>query len=354
MIYFTHDPLGVCYFCGLHARSVLSLGAAMRRRDFVTLLGGAAAWPLAARAQQPGKPVIGFLVSATREGYARPVLEVQAGLNDDGFVEGRNLAIEYRYADEQYDRLPVLAADLVRRQVAAIFSTGGVISPLTAKAATTTIPVVFAMGSDPVKYGLVASLSRPGGNITGVTFYNSALAPKRLQLLREMLPTAAVVAMLVNPNNPNVQSDTAEMQAAARVIGVEIAIASAASERDFDAAFATVARLRADALLVHIDALFQSRAGQITALAARQGVPTMGSGRSFTAAGGLISYGTDAVAMYRQAGRYLGRILKGEKPAQLPVLQPTKFELIINLKTAKALGLTISESFLLRADELIE
>jgi putative ABC transport system substrate-binding protein len=328
--------------------------SSIKRREFILALGGAAAWPLAARAQQPAMPVVGFLVSATRQGYARVVDEIQRGLKDAGFVEGRNLEIEYRYADEQYDRLPALAADLVRRNVAAIISTGSVISPLAAKAATVTIPVVFAMGSDPVKFGLVANLSRPGGNLTGVTFHNSLLAPKRLQLLREMLPNTAVVAMLVNPNNPNAEPDAAEMQAAARVIGVEIAIVHARSERDFDPAFAAIARQRADALIVHIDALFQSRVKQIVALAERQGVPTMGPGRPFTTAGGLISYGTDVAPLHRQAGIYVGRILKGEKPADLPVQLPTKFEMVINLKTAKALGLTISESFLLRADELLE
>jgi ABC-type uncharacterized transport system substrate-binding protein len=242
------------------------------------LLGGSAAatwWPLAARAQQP-MPVVGFLISARQQ-----VDEVQVALKDAGFVEGRNLAIEYRNADEQYNRLPALAADLVRRKVAVIFSTGSVISPLAAKAATTTIPIVFAMGSDPVKFGLVASLSRPGGNLTGVTYHNSLLAPKRLQLLREMLPKVAVVAMLVNPSNPNAEPDAAEMQAAARVVGVDIAIVNARSEHDFDPAFDTIAQRRADALIVHIDALFQGRVGRIVALAARHAVPAVYAWRGY-------------------------------------------------------------------------
>ena len=319
-----------------------------KRRDFITLLGGAAAWPVAARAQQP-MPVVGFLISARQQ-----VDEVQVALKDSGFVEGRNLAIEYRNADEQYNRLPALAADLVRRKVAVIFSTGSVISPLAAKAATTTIPIVFAMGSDPVKFGLVASLSRPDGNLTGVTYHNSLLAPKRLQLLREMLPKVAVVAMLVNPSNPNAEPDAAEMQAAARVVGVDIAIVNARSEHDFDLAFDTIAQRRADALIVHIDALFQGRVGRIVALAARHAVPAVYSWRGYVVAGGLMSYGTDVGPLQRQAGIYVGRILKGEKPTDLPVVQPTRFELVINLKTAKALGLEIPPKLLALADEVIE
>jgi putative ABC transport system substrate-binding protein len=320
------------------------------RRDFITLLGGAAAaWPCAARAQQQPMPIVGFLLSARQQ-----VDEIQVALKDAGFVEGRNLAIEYRYADEQYDRLPALAADLVRRKVAVIFSTGSVISPLAAKAATTTIPIVFAMGSDPVKFGLVASLNRPGGNLTGVTYHNSLLAPKRLQLLREMLPKVGVVAMLVNPSNPNAEPDAAELQTAARVVGVEIAIVNARSEHDFDPAFATIAQRRADALIVHIDALFQGRVGQIVALAARHALPAVYAWRGYVVAGGLMSYGTDIRPLQRQAGIYVGRILKGEKPADLPVVQPTKFELVMNLKTAKALGLDVPDKLLAIADEVIE
>jgi putative tryptophan/tyrosine transport system substrate-binding protein len=319
-----------------------------RRKFLATLGGAAAAWPLASHAQQP-MPVVGFLISARQQ-----VDEVQVALKDAGFVEGRNLAIEYRNADEQYNRLPALAADLVRRKVAVIFSTGSVISPLAAKAATTTIPIVFAMGSDPVKFGLVASLSRPGGNLTGVTYHNSLLAPKRLQLLREMLPKVAVVAMLVNPSNPNAEPDAAEMQAAARVVGVDIAIVNARSEHDFDPAFDTIAQRRADALIVHIDALFQGRVGRIVALAARHAVPAVYAWRGYVVAGGLMSYGTDIGPLQRQAGIYVGRILKGEKPTDLPVVQPTRFELVINLKTAKALGLEIPPKLLALADEVIE
>jgi putative ABC transport system substrate-binding protein len=320
----------------------------LKRREFIRLLGGAAAWPLAARAQQP-MPAVGFLMSARQQ-----VDEVQVALKDAGFVEGRNLAIEYRYADEEYDRLPALAADLVRRKVAVIFSTGSVISPLAAKAATTTIPIVFAMGSDPVKFGLVASLSRPGGNLTGVTYHNSLLAPKRLQFVREMLPNAAMVAMLVNPSNPNAEPDAAEMQAAARVVGVEIAIANARSEHDFDPAFATIVQRRADALIVHIDALFQGHVRQIVALAARHAVPAVYAWRGYIVTGGLMSYGTDIRPLQRQAGIYVGRILKGEKPSDLPVVQPTKFELVINVKAAKALGLTVPDTLLALADEVIQ
>jgi putative ABC transport system substrate-binding protein len=324
----------------------------MKRRDFITLLSGAAAaWSVAARGQQP-MPVVGFLFSGTQQRTAQDGIEL--GLRDAGFVEGRNLAIEYRYADGQYDRLPALAADLVRRQVAVIFSTGSVISPLVAKAATATIPIVFAMGSDPVKFGLVSSLSRPGGNLTGVTYHNSLLAPKRLQLVREMLPKAAVVAMLVNPSNPNAEPDAAEMQAAARVVGVDVTIVNAHSEHDLDPAFAAIARQQADALIVHIDALFQGRVGQIVALAARYALPTVYAWRGYVVAGGLMSYGTDIGPLQRQAGIYVARILKGEKPADLPVVQPTKFELVINLKTAKVLGLKVSDTLLALADEVIE
>ena len=321
----------------------------IRRREFVFTLGGAAvAWPLAARAQQP-MPVVGFLISGKQQ-----VDEIQVALKDAGFIEGRNLAIEYRNADEQYDQLPALAADLVRRKVAVIFSTGSVISPLAAKAATTTIPIVFAMGSDPVKFGLVASLNRPGGNLTGVTYHNSLLAPKRLQLLREMLPKVGVVAMLVNPSNPNAEPDTADIQAAARVVGVEIAVVNARSEHDFGPAFATVAQRRADALIVHIDAVFQGRVGQIISLAARHALPAVYAWRGYAVAGGLMSYGTDIRPLQRQAGIYVGRILKGEKPADLPVVQPTKFELVINLNTSKALGLAVPDKLLALADEVIE
>jgi putative tryptophan/tyrosine transport system substrate-binding protein len=325
------------------------------RREFITLLGGAAAaWPLAARAQQQPVPVMGFLASASAEGYAYVLPWVREGLSLTGYVEGRNLAIEYRWADYQFDRLPVLAANLVQRPVSVIFATGGVVSAIAAKSATTTIPIVFAQGSDPIRYGLVASLNRPGGNVTGVTFYNSALGPKRIGLLREVVPKAAVFAVLVNPNNPNAILDSAEMQEAGRSIGVTVEVVQAGNDRELDDAFAKAVQLRADALIVHIDALFQARDKQVVALAAKYAIPTMYSTRQFTPLGGLISYGTDPADVYRQAGTYAGRVLRGEKPAELPVLQPTKFELVVNLRTAKALGLKIPDSFLLLADEVIE
>jgi putative ABC transport system substrate-binding protein len=333
----------------------LELGWDMRRREFIRLLGGAgAAWPLAARAQQPAMPVMGFLASASADGYAWVLPPLREGLAAAGYVEGRNLTIEYRWADYQYDRLPALAADLVRRPVAAIFATGGVVSAIAAKSSTATVPIVFAQGSDPVQYGLVASLNRPGGNVTGVTFYNSALGPKRIGLLRETVPKAAVIALLVNPNNPNAVSDTKEMQDAGRSIGVKIEVVHAGSARELDDAFVKTRQLAADALIVHIDALFQANDRQVVALAAKYAVPTMYALRQFTALGGLMSYGTEPASAYRQAGVYVGRVLKGEKPAELPVLQPTKFDLVVNLKTAESLGLKIPESFVLLADEVIE
>jgi putative tryptophan/tyrosine transport system substrate-binding protein len=326
----------------------------VRRREFITLLGGAAAWPLAARAQQPAMPVMGFLASASADGYAWALPPLREGLAAAGYVEGRNLTIEYRWADYQYDRLPALAADLVRRPVAVIFATGGVVSAIAAKSSTATVPIVFAQGSDPVQYGLVASLNRPGGNVTGATFYNSALGPKRIGLLREIVPNAAVIAVLVNPNNPNAVSDTKELQDAGRSIGVKIEVVHAGSVRELDDAFVKTRQLAADALIVHIDALFQANDKQVVALAAKYAVPTMYALRQFTRLGGLISYGTEPAGVYHQAGVYVGRILKGEKPAELPVLQPTKFDLVVNLKTAESLGLKIPESFVLLADEVIE
>jgi putative ABC transport system substrate-binding protein len=319
----------------------------MQRRSFITLLGGAAAaWPLVARAQQSGRlPTIGFLVTASAQGYADQVAAVRQGIADVGYVEGRNLAIESRFANDQYDRLPELAADLVQRRVAVIFATGSVISPLAAKDATTTIPIVFAIGSDPVKYGLVASLGRPGGNVTGMSFYNSELGPKRLELLREILPKAASFGMLVNPNNPNADSDANDVTVAARSIGMRIFVAKAGNEGELDAAFTTITQQQADGLIIiNNDALFQSRGGiqKIVALMIQHRLPAIfGGSRAFVAGGGLMSYGTNTTEMYRLAGGYVGRILKGEKPADLPVQQPVKFGLQVNLKAAKTLGLTI-------------
>jgi putative ABC transport system substrate-binding protein len=325
-----------------------------RRRAFIAFLGAVAAWPVAARAQQPTMPVMGFLASASADGYAWVLPPLREGLAAAGYFEGRNLTIEYRWADNQYDRLPALTADLVRRPVSVIFATGGVVSAIAAKSSTASIPIVFAHGSDPVRYGLVATFNRPGGNVTGVTMYNSALGPKRIGLLREVVPKAAVIAVLVNPNNPNAISDTKEMQDAGRSVGMQIEVVHASNERELDDAFAKTVQLRADALIVHIDALFQGHDQQVVALAAKYAMPTMYANRQFTSLGGLISYGTEPANAYRQAGVYIGRILKGEKPADLPVQQATKFDLVVNLKTAKSLGLKIPDSFLLLADEVTE
>jgi putative ABC transport system substrate-binding protein len=310
-------------------------------------------WPGAARAQQSNNAVLGFLGSASADGYTATVAAVRQGLNETGYFENRNLAVEYRWADFRYDKLPMLATELVRRPVNVIFATGSVVSALAAKSATATIPIVFANGSDPIQHGLVASLSRPGGNITGITFINSALGPKRIELLREVIPKAAVIAVLVNPKNPNA-IDAQGFEAAGRNIGVQMITVNASADQELKGAFDQAVRQRADALLVHVDALFNDHVGQIIGLAAGYALPTMAATTSFTARGGLISYAANVNDLNRQAGLYVGRILKGEKPANLPIVQPTKFELRINLKTAKALGLSISESFLLRADEVIE
>ena len=325
----------------------------MRRRQFIALVGGAATWPLAARAQPPAMPVIGFLNSASPDGYAVPVRAFRQGLKDIGYVEGQNVAIEYRWAEGQYDRLPALAADLVRRQVTAIAATSTP-AALTAKAATTTIPIVFTTASDPMRLGLVASLSRPGGNVTGATQLNVEVGPKRLELVRELLPAATIIALLVNPTNPVAETLARDLQAAARTIGLQLHILNASTERDIDDAFANLAKLRAGALVVGSDVFFNTRSEQLGALTVRHRVPTIYQYREFAAAGGLMSYGGSITDSYRRAGGYTGRILKGEKPADLPVQQSTKVELIINLKTAKTLGLTLPLSLLGRADEVIE
>jgi len=326
----------------------------MKRREFICLLGGAAAWPIGAEAQQSRVPVLGFLASASEARYTATLAAVRKGLNEAGYVEKQNLLIEYRWADFQYERLPALAAELVNRPVDAIFATGSVVSAIAAKSATASIPIVFANGSDPVQYGLIASLNRPGGNVTGITFINSQLGPKRIQLLRLLNPKTAVIAVLVNPKNPNA-ADAKTFEAAGRSIGVQIVIVNASTEAELKEAFNRATEQHADALLVHVDALFNDNGEpQIAALAAQHRLPTMTASQRFPARGGLISYGADTRDLNRQAGVYVARILRGEKPADLPVVQPTNFALRINLKTANALGLSIPESFLLLADEVIE
>jgi putative tryptophan/tyrosine transport system substrate-binding protein len=313
------------------------------------------AWPLTARAQQPAIPVIGFLSSGSRETDGVISLPpFRRGLSETGYTEGRNVAFEYRWEEGQNDRLPALAADLARRRVSLIAARGSPLCALAAKSATTTIPIVFANAADPVQIGLVASLNRPGGNVTGVTELGAELGAKRLGLLRELVPSATSIAMLVNPTRPGVDAQSAQGREAARALGLPLHILNASSERDFDAVFLTLAQLRADALVVAADALFNDRRDQIIALARRYSVPAIYEFHESVAAGGLISYGASMQDVYGQAGILAGRILRGEKPADLPVMQPTKFELIINMKTAKALGLTVPPGILAIADEVIE
>jgi putative tryptophan/tyrosine transport system substrate-binding protein len=328
----------------------------MRRREFITLLGGTAtAWSLAAQAQQPAIPVIGFLSSASRDfDKVYRLAPFQQGLSETGYTEGRNVVIEYRGAEHQLDRLPALAADLAHRQVSVIAAGGSPVSALAAKAATTTIPIVFTNAADPVGIGLVASLNRPGGNITGVTQLGAELGAKRLGLLRELVPSATSVAVLVNPARPGVDAQVAQAQDAARALGLQLHILKASSERDFDAIFLTLVQLRAGALVISADALFNDQRDRIVALARRHSVPTIYEWRDAVEAGGLISYGTRRLDAYRQIGILAGRILKGEKPANIPVLQPTKFELVINMRTAEALGLTIPPGVLAITDEVVE
>jgi len=330
----------------------------MRRREFITLVGGAAAtWPAVTRAQQPAMPVIGFLDSRTPGILADLLLRAfRQGLKETGYVEGQNVAIEFRYADSQIDRLPALAADLIRRQVSVIFAGGGGVTARVAKAATSTIPIVFVNGEDPVKVGLVPSLSRPGGNLTGVSFFTIELGPKRLELLRELVPGAKTVALLVNPRSANADSEAgaAALQTVIRAGGQQPMVLHAAGEADIGPAFARLVEQRAGVLLIVSDPLFTGQRDQIVALAARYGVPTMYPVQEYVTSGGLVSYGASSFDAWRQGGVYVGEVLKGAKPADLPVRQPTKFQLVINLKTAKALGLDVPPTLLARANEVIE
>jgi len=325
----------------------------MRRREFITLLGGAAAWPLAARAQQSAMPVIGFLNGQSAQAFAPMVASFRQGLNEAGYVEGQNVAIEYRWAEERLDRLPPLAADLVRRRVAVIAATGGNNSALVAKTTTSTIPIVFTSSDNPVERGLVASINRPGGNVTGVSWFDAELGPKRLGLLHELVPNVTIVALLINPNNPESVRQPAELQEAVRAIGLQLIVLTATNAGDIEAAFMAMVQNRVGALLVGSDPFFVNRREQIVALAAQHAIPTL-AGREVAAANGLMTYGSSLADAYRRAGIHTARILKGAKPSDLPVDQATKFELIINLKTAKTLGLEVPPSLLARADEVIE
>ncbi len=327
----------------------------MRRRELLALAVGAAALrPFVARAQQKAMPVIGFLGGVSPRPFAPFVVAFRDGLSEAGYVEGQNLAIEFRWAEGSYERLPALAADLVGRKVDLIATGGGTVAALAAKSATSTIPIVFAGGGNSVANGLVASLARPGGNVTGITFLAVELMPKRLKLVSELVPRARVIALLVNRNNANTEDVMGGVQGAAHAKGVQLAVFKAGSEGEIDAAFASLVQLHVGALVVGGDAFFIDRRDQLVALASRHAVPTIYPLREFTPAGGLISYGTSGTAIHRQVGIYAGRILKGENPADLPVQQPTKFELVLNLKTAKALGLTVPQSLLARAEEVIE
>ena len=325
------------------------------RREFITLLGSAAAgWPLAAKAQQAAMPVIGFLSSAFPGRDAGRLNGFRKGLAEAGYVEGRNVAIEYRWAEDEFDRLPALADDLARREIAVIATSGHILGALAAKAATKTIPIVFLTGSDPVALGLVASLSQPGGNLTGVTTLSVELEPKRLELLHEVVPKAATIGALVNPNNPNAGAQSSDIQAAGRALGVKVYILHASTEDDFNGVFDRLDQLQAGGLVIATDGIFITHSERLGALAVRHGMPSIFQFHPFAAAGGLMSYGGSLFELYRQTGIYAARILKGEKPGDLPVQQVTRVELIINVKTAKALNLTIPPTLLARADEVIE
>jgi len=326
----------------------------VKRREFITLLGGAAAWPLAARAQQSAMPVVGILAVASPEDNAVRLRAFREGLRVAGYVEGQNVNIQYRWAEAHTDRLAELAAQLVHNQVSVLVAAGGTPSALTAKAATASIPIVFGTGADPVDVGLVASLNRPGGNVTGVTSLNMEVAPKRLELLHELLPSVTTMALLVNPAVPLAGPVSRLSQAAAQSLGLQLHVVYASSDRDFDAVFEKLTQLRAGALVIGPDNLFSTHSKQLAALAVRHALPAVYGFRQFAAAGGLMSYGSSETEFYRLVGTYVGRVLKGDKPADLPVQQSTKVELIINLKTAHALGLEIPPTLLARADEVIE
>ena len=327
----------------------------MKRREFITLFGGATVWPLTARAQQPAMPVVGFLGATSPDANANRLRVFRQGLKDTGYVEGENVAIEYRWAENEMDRLPSLAAELVRRPVAVIATIGNTPLALAAKAATTTIPIVFAVGEDPVRLGLVASLARPGGNLTGLNFFNAELAAKRLGLLRELVPTANRVAVLVNPTDAmRTETTVRDVQSAARSMGLQTQVLNASTSREIDMAYGTFVSERPDALFVDGDAFFNSRRVQLVHLATRDALPAAYGGRDYPEIGGLMSYGTNVTDVFHQAGVYAGRILKGAKPADLPVAQSSKFELVINAQTARILGLNVPPALLARADEVIE
>jgi putative ABC transport system substrate-binding protein len=328
----------------------------MKRRAFIAGLGSAAAWPLVAGAQQPTMPVIGFLNAASPDLFVHVVRAFHLGLTETGYVEGQNVAIEYRWAEDQYDRLPVLAADLVRRRVSVITTGSATLAALAAKAATSTIPIIFLTGADPIQLGLVATLNRPGGNLTGVTTLNTEITPKRLQVLRELLPTSTIMAVLVNPiNTPaTVETEVRQVQAVAHTLGLQIEVLQASTDGGLDSAFLTLTQRRAGGLVISADTFFSGKSAQLAALASRHAVPTISPYREFVTAGGLMSYGGSVTELYRLVGVYTGRVLNGEKPADLPVQQVTKVEFVINLKTAKALGLTVPISLISRADKVIE
>jgi putative ABC transport system substrate-binding protein len=326
----------------------------MRRREFITLLGGAVAWPLAARAQQLTMPIIGYLSARSPDDTVHLVAAFRRGLSEHGFVEGQNVTIEYRWALGQYDRLPAMASEFARRPVAVMTTTGGEPSAFAAKAATTTIPIVFSIGGDPVKAGLVASYNRPGGNLTGISLLTSPAEPKRIGLLHQLVPQATAIGFLLNPNLPQAESQIRDVQEAAGSLNLQVHILRASTDREIDSAFEAVALQHIEALAVAADPFFDTRREKLVALTARYAVPTMYHFREFALAGGLLSYGIDASEGYRLVGVYTGRVLKGDKPAELPVIQAVKFQLVINLKTAKALGVKVSDNFLSLADEVIE